>query len=169
MARSIAIKVEFKDEASKTAHASFNVPSGTTLANAGLAAKRGAQLMDGVSTAQVVGLTMSFAVPLPSGLKADPVDGSRVGTGALFKWLTSGGNDTKFIVPARKESIIVDGDDIVDEGDDDVTALVAEWTAGLDLTEVGGTGTVTPTDTRDEDIIDLSDGWETHGGKRIKR
>lgn len=168
MATSINITVNFKDEAGKEGSTSFNVPSGTTLANAGLAAKEASLLLDGVSDGKVVGITMSYSVALPAGLKADPVNGSRIGTGALFKWVTSGGHYTKMNVPARRETVISDDTDVIDETDTAVAALVAEWTAGLDLTAVGGTGTVTPTDTRDEDITALDEGWETHGGRRIR-
>lgn len=166
MASSIGISIEFKDEAGKNASTSFNVPSGSTLANASLAGKEAAKLLDAVSDGKITGITMSFPIALPSGLKADPVDGSRVGVGALFSWQTSGGHYTRMNVPARRESLIQDDTDVVDPTDAAVIALVAEFTAGLDLTAVGGSGTVTPTDTRDEDITALDEAYETIGGKR---
>lgn len=166
MASSISIQVAFKDEAGKVASTSFNVPSGTSLANAGLAAKEAALLMDAITDGQITGLTMSFPVALPAGLKSEPADTSRVGLGALFSWLTSGGHYTRMNIPTRKESIVTDDTDVINQADTAVAAFIAEMTAGLDLTGVGGTGTVAPTDTRDEDITAVDDAYETVGGKR---
>jgi len=163
---SINIQVSFADEAGKSGSTSFNVPSATTAANAAFAAQEYAKLADLLSDAKITGLTMSLPVSLPAGLKAAPVDGARIGVGALFQWLTALGNRTKMIIPARKEAIITDDTDVVDVAHVDVANFIAEMTAGLDLTQVGGAGTVAPTDTRNEDVASLEDAYETIGGKR---
>lgn len=163
---SIGISVTFKDEANKEASTSFNVPSATTAANAAFAAQAWMLLADAISDGKIVAASMTLPVSLPAGLKADPIDGSRVGVGARFQWNTSGGFLTRFILPARRESIILDETDVVDETDPDVANMIAEMTAGLDLTTVGGVGTVQPTDTRNEDVASLDEAYETIGGKR---
>lgn len=162
----IGVKLSFKDEAGKTGSTSFNLPSATTLANASLAVQEAIKLIDLITDGQITGATMSFPVVLPAGIKSTPADTSRIGLGALFDFNTSGGHSTKMNIPTRKESIITDGTDVVDVADDDVANFLAEMTAGLDLTAVGGSGTVSPSDTRGEDITSLDEAYETIGGKR---
>jgi hypothetical protein len=162
----IGISVSFRDEAGKEGSTSFNVPDATSLSNAGLAAKAWALLADEISDAQIIGLSITYPVALPAGLKSAPVDGARVGVGALFQFRTALNHITKFILPARKESIILDTTDAVDTSDTDVANLIAAMTAGIDLEAVSGTGTVAPVDTRGEDVASLEDAYETIGGKR---
>lgn len=163
---SIGIQISFKDEAGKTASTSLNVPTATTAANAALAAQAAALLIDEITDAQITGMTLSLPVSLPAGLKTAPVDGARVGVGALFSFLTTLGHITKMVIPARVEAIILDETDVVDLDNTDVANFIAEMQAGLDLTAVSGTGTVSPTDTRNEDINGLDDAYEVIGGKR---
>ena len=162
----IGISVSFRDEAGKEGSTSFNVPDATSLSNASLAAKAWALLADEVTDAQIIGMSMTFPIALPAGLKSAPVDGARVGVGALFQFRTALNHITKFILPARKEAIILDGSDVVDIANTDVANLLAGMTAGLDLDAVGGAGTVAPSDTRGEDVASLDDAYETIGGKR---
>lgn len=162
----IQIQASFVDEAGKSGTTSFNVPTATTAANAALAAQAWALLVDEITDARIVGLSMSLPVSLPAGLKSAPVDGARAGVGALFQFNTSGGHLTKMIIPARKEAIITDDTDVVDTADTDVANFLSEMQAGLDLTAVSGTGTVSPCDSRNEDIVSLDDAYETIGGKR---
>ena len=162
----IGISVSFRDEAGKEGSTSINVPDATSLSDASLAAKAWAKLADAASDGQIIGMSMTFPVALPAGLKSAPVDGSRIGIGALFQFRTALNHITKFILPARKEAIIVDGTDEVDLTNTAVVNLLAGMTAGLDLDAVGGTGTVAPSDTRGEDVATLDDAYETIGGKR---
>lgn len=163
----INVQFSFEDEAGKTGGTSINLPAATTAANAALAAQAAAKLIDELTDARISGITLSLPVTLPAGLKSSPVDGSRVGVGALFAFRTALNHITRMIIPARKESIVVDGTDEIDINDaGPVAAFLSEMQAGLDLTAVSGTGTVSPTDTRDEDITALDDAYETIGGKR---
>lgn len=163
----IGITLSFADEAGKEATMQANVVSGATAADAARAAQRLALLVDPITDAKITGISLTLPASLPAGLKTDPVDGARVGVGAKFNWVTSGNHATRFIVPARIESIIIDGTDVVNIADDDVDALIAEVTAGLDIGgALGGTGTVAMHDTRNEDIVSLDEAYETIGGKR---
>lgn len=162
----INIQYSFQDEAGKSSSTSINIPSATTAANAAFAAQAAALLIDEMTDAKITGISITLPVTLPAALKDDPIDGARVNAGIRFQWNTAGGYLTACRIPARKEALVLDGTDVVDESATAVANFIAEMTAGLDLTAVSGTGTVAPSDTRGDDIVSLDEAVESFTSSR---
>lgn len=69
----------------------FYVPSsGLTLANAQLWSDDMAPLLDAVTEGAILGASVTFALTLPSGLKATPLADSDIQEGALFSMVAAG-------------------------------------------------------------------------------
>lgn len=157
------IVVSFEDAKGKQSTTMVNVPTGITLANLTIFAQEMVKLIDAQITGIItrVGLAVTFA--LPSGINVSPNSISDVEEGGYFNFRTAGGYRTSMRVPTFNESLISPGSSDIDTSDPDVAAFVSAMISGIDLTAatpVAGTGTVTPTDSRGDDVVALVDAKE---------
>lgn len=166
MAASISIIVSVVDGKNESSTIEFHIPSTTTLANIIAFGKAIAVLVDPLIGGQITRIGACLNVPLPAGLKATPQTLSDVEEGAMFNWRTVGGFPTKFRLPTFLEANIIAGTREVDLTDADVLALFNGMITGVDVTGQGGTGSVAPTDGRDDDILSLTSALELFQASR---
>lgn len=156
MPASISIIYSIKDAKNETSSTEVAIPSTTSLLNASLfaseMAKLIAPLLKGVITR--IGLVFSVTVPGTIPTTADP--SSDVEEGARAQFRSAGGFFKGMRLATFDEDKIETGGTAVDLADLDVIAYVNAMTGGINVTPVGGTGSVTPTDARDDDLTALS-------------
>jgi hypothetical protein len=143
-----------------------NVPSSVTFANIVLFASEVAKLIHPLMTGQITRIGVAFTVALPAGLRAAPLANSDVEEGARFQFGTSGGFYTATRIPTIDESIILPGTRQVNTANAAVAALVTALRDGLNLVPVGGTATVSASDSRGEDITSLASAVEMFQASR---
>lgn len=141
-----------KDEKGKTSTTECNFPAATSLDDARLMAQEVAKLIDAQITGAIVRIGLVVQVDAPAGLNGSPAANSDVEEGARFQFRTVNGFYTAMRLPTFDEAKIVAGTTEVDLTDTDVTAFYTGMVAGIDLTGVGGSGTVSACDKRGEDI-----------------
>lgn len=148
----------FRDAKGKTSTTEVNVPTGLTLANMTIFAQEMGKLIDPLISGVITRIGVAISVALPAGLDASPVSTSDVEEGGKFQFSTAGGYYTGLRIPTWLESLVSSGSDDINTVDTDVAAFVTAMISGIDLTTatpVAGTGTVTPTDGRGDDITAL--------------
>lgn len=155
MAVAIGVVYSIRDEKGATSLMQINLPSTTSLADVTLFAQQFAPLVEALITGAIVRVGVALTVPLPAGLRANPLSGSDVEEGGRFQFKTDGGFYTSSRVPTFDESLITAGTAEIDTAAGAVASFIASVTAGIDLTGVGGSGIIEPTDTRDDDIASL--------------
>jgi hypothetical protein len=158
-----AIVISFQDAKGKQSTTMVNVPTGITLANLTIFAQEMVKLIDTMINGIItrVGLAVTFA--LPTGINISPNSASDVEEGGYFNFRTAGGYHTSMRVPTFMETLVSAGSADVDTSDPDVAAFVSAMISGINLTTAtptAGTGTVTPTDSRGDDIVALTDAKE---------
>lgn len=151
-----AILYSVQDEKGKTSTTTINLPSAVAFADATLFAAELAKLINPLIGGAITRIGIAFTVALPAGLRASPLANSDVEEGARFQFSTTNGFFSGMRIPTFLESFITAGTKDVDLTDTDVAAFVAAMRDGIDLTGVGGSGTVQPSDSRDEDLAALS-------------
>lgn len=148
----------FRDAKGKSSTTEVNIPTGLTLANMTIFAQEMAKLIDPLITGVITRIGLAINIALPAGLAANPLSTSDVEEGGKFQFSTAGGYYTGLRIPTWMESLVSAGSDDINTLDADVAAFVAAMMSGIDLTTatpVAGTGTVTPTDGRGDDITAL--------------
>ncbi|MCZ7545743.1 MAG: hypothetical protein M5R40_20485 [Anaerolineae bacterium] len=120
-----------------------------------LFAEQLALLIDPLVVGALTRIGVTRDVDLPGGLAASASANADVEEGARFQFRTENGFFSGLRLPTFDESKIAAGTRGVDLADGDVAAFVAAMEDGLDLSGVGGTGTVQPCDARDEDLLAL--------------
>jgi hypothetical protein len=164
-----AIVMSFQDAKGETSTTMVNVPTGITLANLTIFAQEMVKLVDNMIGGIVtrVGLAVTFA--LPSGINVAPAADSDVEEGGYFSFRTAGGYHTSLRIPTFLESLVAAGSADIDTSDPIVAAFVSAMITGIDLTTatpVAGTGTITPADSRGDDIVALTDAKEQFTNSR---
>lgn len=155
MPMAIGVNLVIMEKSGKTAQTGIWVLSSTTLANAQFAARRFAQLIEPLHEGATIRASIVLPVALTGvTLRATPLDNSSLGEGAQFAYRSGSNFKTSFRLPCINE-VIYNADRSVDLLNTDVLALNSDMVGGLDLTAVGGTGTVQPTVMSDEDITAL--------------
>ncbi len=137
-----------------TSSMSIKIPLGTlTLAELVEYAEEMAVLIDDCIDGVIQEITIQTSVSLPGGLQASPIAGCEVQKGALLSFVAAG-TPYRFSVrvPAFTPAMFVAN--AVDGTDDDVIALLAGFTAGLDAT---GTQ-VQPCDKYENDLTSYLEG-----------
>jgi len=166
MAHAIGVNLVITEESGKDSSTGIWIPSTTTLANALNAAKAFALLVEPLVEGGIVLASITLPVSLAGVItQTAPLAGSSVAEGARFGFRTGSNFATNFRLPTIKETIFGSGR-VVDLLDTDVLALNDAIVGGLDLTTVGGTGTVNPCNISDEDITARSYTREAYQGVR---
>lgn len=152
---SIGVVYSIRDEKGATSLMQVNLPSGTALADVILFAQQMAPLVEALITGAITRIGIALTVALPGGLRSNPLSGSDVEEGGRFQFKTDGGFYTSTRVPTFDESFVTAGTAEIDTAAGAVASFVASMLAGIDLTGVGGSGIIEPTDTRDDDLGSL--------------
>jgi hypothetical protein len=88
-------------------------------------------------------------------LNTSPGTGADVEEGARFQFQTAGGFATGHRVATFTEAKIVPGSRDVDLVDADVSAWTNALVSGIDTSGAGGSGVVSASDARNDDIVSL--------------
>jgi len=166
MALALVGIITIKDAKGKSATTEFNFPSSVTMANAKIFAQQMALLYDAVTKGVITRIGVAVLASLPGALKASADADSDVEEGARFQFRTDGGFMTGFRIPTFDEAKILSGTKQVDLADTDVAALVAAYEDGLSLVAAGGSGTVQPTDKREDPVNVLDTALEQFTASR---
>lgn len=156
-----------RDNKGKTSTTEVKIPTGITLSNMIEFAQDLAGLFDAITNGQIVNVGIGISVDISGlGLTAAPGSTADVEEKGQFQFQTDGGYYTTVNVPAISDTDVVDGSDVLDQGDADIAAFIAAMTAGLTLTD---TSVVQPTDSREDDITTLVFARERFraSGKRV--
>lgn len=157
MAAALGIVFSFQDRKGANSTTIINIPSGTTMPDAILFAQEMAQLIDPLITGVINRVGISLTVDISGlGLNTTPDDDADVEEGAFFQFLTNGGFRTSNRIPTFDELKVTVGGTDVNQVDADVAAFLAAMESGINLIPSGGSGTVSPTDARDDDIVSTS-------------
>lgn len=150
---------------------SVELPTATTPANALVAVRALATLIDPLTSGVIVGAGVTLEADL-TGLSLDTVASvlADVQEKATFAFRTAAGKLKKISIPAFVETLFTGGGSghDVDLTDTDVAAFVDAIETGIDLTLAGGTGTVAPVDTNDSDVVSLESALQTWGKTRAR-
>jgi hypothetical protein len=149
----LSVIYTFKDGKDKTSFTEVPIPLGTTLANAVIFAQQMAILVDALITGRVARIGIAATVTMPGGIAVVAAATSDVEEGAVFQYRTSGGFHKSCRIPTFNEAMIVTGSDVVNIADPDVLAFNTAMLTGINLAGFGGTGTVSPCDLREEDLV----------------
>jgi hypothetical protein len=164
-----SVVMSFQDAKGETSTTMINVPTGITLANITIFAQEMVKLVDAMINGIVTRVGIAVTIALPSGINISPNSASDVEEGGYFSFRTAGGYHTSLRVPTFLESLVAPGSADIDTSDPDVAAFVSAMVTGLDLTTatpVAGTGTVTPSDSRGDDIVAITDAKEQFTNSR---
>lgn len=156
-----SIIFSFRDEKNERSTTEVNLPSGTAFADVTLFATEMTQLIEPLITGTIERVGIAFTVDISGlGLGTTAAAGSDVEEGARFQFGTAGGFNTSMRVPTIDESIILPGTREVSQVDADVAAFLTAMETGIDLVGVGGSGTIQPSDKRDDDIVSTTQARE---------
>jgi len=165
-----SIIVSFRDNKNERSTTEINLPSGTAYDDVLLFAQEVVQLIDPLITGAIERVGIAATVDVSGlGLTAAPTVGSDVEEGARFQFRTALNNFTSLRLPTFDEAAIVPGTREVSQVDTDVAAFLTAMESGIDLTGVGGSGTIQPSDKRDEDIITTQQAREQFLSSRSNR
>lgn len=151
-----------KDEKGKRSTTEVNLPESTAFADVVLFAGAMAQIIEPLISGSIerVGIAFILALSSITGLKATPAANSDIEEGARFGFKTLGNFTTALRIPTFREDFVTVGTREVDTTDADVAAFVTAMRTGINLTGLGGSGTVAPVDKREEDIVTLDSAKE---------
>ncbi len=152
----LSILYTVRDRKNATATMEINVPQAVTPANAILFASEMSKILDPLVTGAITRIGIVLSVPLPVTLQSVPSVGSDVEEGAFAQFRTSLNNLTSFRIPTFNESFVSQSSRDVDQTATPVAGLIAAMTGGIDVAPLGGTGTVVPSDKRNEDIVAIN-------------
>jgi hypothetical protein len=163
----IGILFTFRDGKGETSSTQVNLPSSTSTADAILFGQQMATLLDPMINGAIARVGIVLDVDVSGlGLTASASGISDVEEGARFQFRTSGNHFTSMRVPTFIDTLITAGGNAVDQVNVDVAAFLTAMEGGIDLTGVGGSGTVAPSDTRDEDIVATTSAKEAFQSSR---
>lgn len=143
---------------------SINFPTSYNFGDVRLFAEQSAARINQLITGKIVRIGIGFTVDLPSGLRAVAAANSDVEEGARFQFRTAGGYHTAMRLPTFDESYIVPGTREVDLTDADVTDFTDSMVTGAPVVALGGV--LSPSDTRDDDIVELKAARESFQSSR---
>lgn len=150
-----------EDEKGISSTTEVNVPGTASFDNAAVFAVEMAQLINALIRGAIRRVGLAFLVDISgAGLRAAPLADSDVEEGARFQFRTANGFYTGLRIPTFDEAKIVAASRDVDLADSDVAAFVTAMTTGINLIPAGGTGTLQPSDKREEDIVSLTEAKE---------
>lgn len=167
MAASIKIIYTFEDGKGKRSTTEVKVPSVTSFSDIILFGQQMAILLDNLTTGRLVSAGIALTIDLSGlGLGAAASADRDVEEGGYFQFGTAGGFFTSMRIPTFNEQLITAGGTSVNQVDPAVAAFLTGMIDGINLTGVGGSGTVEPSDARDDDITALSTAVEAFQSSR---
>lgn len=159
-----AVQLTFSDAKGEQSVVAIPLPTGTSITDARLFAQQLIPLVEPLVNGALRDARLS--VPVPFTPFAATASISDVQEKARFALRTANGFLKSISLPSVVESIFSPGTKNVDTTDTDVAAFVAALVDGIDLTGVGGSGTVQPCDVRGEDLTELESAVEAWGRSR---
>lgn len=162
----MAINVSFSisDAKGDISTVTVQVPESTSYEDAVLFGQQMAGLIEPLVNGTLRSVTVTIPVAFTPWSLADAA--SDIQEKAAFGFRTVNNFIKRLSIPTILESIFNLGSKDVDTTDPDVAAFVTAMESGIDLTGAGGTGTVAPVDTRDEDLVALDYAREAWGRSR---
>lgn len=143
------------DEKAKVSTTEVKLPSATAFADVEIFAAQMAALIDTVIEGYISRIGIVYQVALPGGIKSAANANSDVEEGARFQFRTVNGFFSGLRLATFSEALIVAGSKDVDTVNGDVAAFVTAMVTGIDTSGAGGSGTIQPSDARDEDLTAL--------------
>jgi hypothetical protein len=156
------------DEDGKLSSTEIKIPDSALMTNAVIFASEMAQLIDPLIRGVIRRIGIAFILDLSgvTGIKSAALSGADVEEGARFGFLSANGFPTSLRLPTFDEVFVIPATDQVDVADTDVAAFTTAMISGIDLTGAGGTGTLSPTTNREEDIVSLTYAVESFQSSR---
>lgn len=133
----------------------IHVPDATVWGDVVIFAQEIAKLVDPLLKGIITRLGISYEVTLPGTLGAIIDDAADVEEGGKFNWYTAGGHYTSNRIPTFEETFVTPGGTTINQAAPDIAAFYGAMINGIDTTGLGGVGTVSPCDSRGEDITTL--------------
>jgi hypothetical protein len=160
-----------EDRDGKDSNTEIKIPDSALLSNAAIFAAEMAQLIDPLIRGVIRRIGIAFLIDMAgvTGIKTAALAGADVEEGAKFGFRTAANFFTGLRLPTFDEAFIIDGTDQVDTEDPDVAAFVTAMVSGIDLSGAGGTGTISPTTNREEDLVALTYAQESFTSSRKAR
>lgn len=155
-----------RDEKAVESTTSVNLPESTAFTDVALFAAELAKIIDPIITGAIIRIGVAFQVTLPGGLASTPAANTDVEEGARFQWRTVNNYMASNRLPTFDEQFIQAGTREVDQTDANVAAFVNAILTGINLTGVGGSGTIQPSDYRGEDITAIDTAREMFQSSR---
>jgi len=163
----VGVLFTFRDGKGETSSTQVNLPSNTSAADAILFGQQMAGLLDALISGAITRVGIVLDVDISAlGLNTTASGTSDVEEGARFQFRTANGFFTSMRIPTILEGIISSGGNSVNQVDVDVAAFLTAMETGIDLAGVGGTGTVAPVDTRNDDIVTTTSAKESFQSSR---
>lgn len=158
MPLAVSIRFSFVDNKGKTSFTKINVPNGFSIANYIEFGQGMAQLLTNISEGQITGASATFNMDLSgAGLKSVASGLADAGQKAFFIFRSAVTGFTKrMFVPTLSELKVVAGSDDIDQADLDVAAFITAMEDGIVVTG----GTISPTDSRAQDLVAVSSAKE---------
>lgn len=160
----INIQLAIGDAKGDVSTVTIPIPSSTSMNDAYLFAQEIAKLVEPLVNGTLRSLRVNFEVPFTPWAVASSI--ADIQEKARFSFRTVGNFLKSISLPTILESIFTPGSAQVDTSDADVAAFVTAMTDGIDLTGVGGSGTIEPSDARDADLTSLEAAVEAWGKSR---
>lgn len=156
MALPIGISFDVCDGKGKKSNVVIHVPSGTGLADIIGFGQEAAVVIQALLAGEICGISASLPITVPAGVAAAvaAVNSDRE-EGQKYGFSTLQGFNTVVRIPAAKENPVIAGSDLLDQTDVDVAAFIDLMVNGITTVPSGGTGVITPVDSRDEDIVSI--------------
>lgn len=168
MAKPIEVYYTVQDGDGDKSTITIPIPSTTNLLDVPLFVQSMEPLLDALTNGGLVSAGFTVEIDLASSWPPFAAAISDVQEKAQFAFRTLGGWLKRIQIPTVLESIFGNGgaSDQVDLANADVMAFVAAMENGIDLTGIGGSGTVQPCDSREDDLTTLEYAVEAWGKKR---
>lgn len=143
------------------------IPATTTPANALAAVKAFGPLIGAITGGALVnaGVTLSVDVGTISGFGAAAAD-SDVQEKGFFSFRSVTNFIKSFNVPTILETVFSPGTKFIDQANTAIAALLTAVTDGVDVSGVGGTGTVSMVDSHGADLVTVEEARENWGKYR---
>lgn len=158
MALAVSLRFSFVDAKGKTSFTKVNVPNGFAISDYIEFGQGIAQLMTNISEGQITGASATFGLDISgAGLKAVASGLADAGQKAFFIFRSAVAGFTKrMFVPTLSELKVSAGSDDIDQADVDVAAFITAMEDGIVVTG----GTISPTDSRAQDLVAVSSAKE---------
>lgn len=148
----MAVDVQFtiKDGKGKTSRTSINLPDSTSISDAVAFGAEAFPIVQALLNGAVTDVKVHFPV---TGLTfSNPGNTSDVEEVGQFIFDTASGFLKRLGLPGFSELKVLSNSAQIDTGDPDVSAFVTMMESGIDTVPSGGSGTIQPSDYRNDDI-----------------